>query len=453
MALLSGESWSKLTAVCSRRLGIIRVLFVLALLGAALPSFVVSARDVQQYGGVDLRSRIVGARVLMTGVDPYFVDAPPADDRLLDASQIYPGAGKPTFGRRCYPPTLFLMYSPTSWLTYSTQRWFWFAAEWAGMALLAFVCARMAPRPRGRLGFLLLVILGFVASRGWRLHVERGQYYVFLAVLMAGAVYLLHRHAASWMAGIALGIAVALRPTAGVGLLLLFFTRHRIASIAAAATAAVAGLLSLFIAKIPVWVHYIQCVQWLSRFEGTGHVGTYGPPVAEGVELRSILVFPIHNVSLPSLLFHVRQQIPNLAPSLLEAVPAVVGIAVLAATALAVHRMDRLRATRMSLAWVLAGMLLIDWVMAAFRCAYTEVLTVPLLAVVFPVWMRSRAGRAIAAVVFLVLLGSTAAGVLGGPEQLASEWLRFTGAVGATLIYLAYVTINSVRRRRALVTQ
>ena len=66
------------------------LLATLILLG--LVSFVNSARDAYNYGGVDLRNRIVGARAIWSGIDPYTFDWQPGmSQRLLDPSRRSPG--------------------------------------------------------------------------------------------------------------------------------------------------------------------------------------------------------------------------------------------------------------------------------------------------------------------------------------------------------------------------
>ncbi len=77
--------------------------------------------------------------------------------------------------------------------------------------------------------FLCVALLGFVSSHFWRLHIERGQYYVYLVALLSLSWWLKVKFSGNFfLYTIPLAIATAFRPTFGVmGFVLIFFWHWR----------------------------------------------------------------------------------------------------------------------------------------------------------------------------------------------------------------------------------
>jgi hypothetical protein len=263
-----------------------------ALLAAGLlalfAAFLQSALDIQQYGGIDLRPKVVGARCLWTGRDPYTYEWQPGEpDIFLDPVKRSPGLSRVTV-----PPTLLLFYSPVAWLPYGVQRWLWFALEWSALVASIALLARLVGRRR-RLLFVILALLFFAASSFWRLHVERGQYYVFILLALAASAFLtVARRDTGWWPGILIGLAVALRPTILVIPVLLFAAGRFRLALSAAATAAVCVLATLPLGGISTWRSYVELVDGWGRVFTDFHYmdKRFGParPIpdtAEGVAL------------------------------------------------------------------------------------------------------------------------------------------------------------------------
>src|SRR5205807_5005142 len=84
--------------------------------------------DMRTRPGDDLRNRVVGARVMLTGADPYaFHWQSGMPEELLDP--VYdPKAHRLTIS----PPTL-LLYAPIAPLPFRTERFISFATEWLAM--------------------------------------------------------------------------------------------------------------------------------------------------------------------------------------------------------------------------------------------------------------------------------------------------------------------------------
>ncbi len=156
------------------------------LLAGFVLSFIVllvSLEDIGRYAGIDFRNRIVGARVLLTGQDPYtFEWQPGMPVELLD----------PCHDARVHrltapPPTLFL-YAAIAELPYKVERLISCLLEWAAFIVCAFVLTRTIAVGQKRFLFLAATTVFFVLSFFWRAHLERGQVYVFHLLLLSCAV-------------------------------------------------------------------------------------------------------------------------------------------------------------------------------------------------------------------------------------------------------------------------
>jgi hypothetical protein len=182
---------------------LLRVAFVITLVVLAWTFW-----DNRTRPGDDLRNRVVGARVMLTGEDPYtFAWQPGMSEELLDP--VYdPHAHRLTIS----PPTL-LLYAPLAPLPWRTARLVSFLAEWLAMIGSLVLLARSLPEPRQRVVLLLGAVLFVIATDIWRMHLERGQIYVFQLLALSAAIFWSRRgDVDSMAAGIALGVLALIRP-------------------------------------------------------------------------------------------------------------------------------------------------------------------------------------------------------------------------------------------------
>jgi hypothetical protein len=271
-----------------------RSLVILLLAGAialAALAFRTSWQDVHLNGGVDLRGRVVGARAMLAGEDPYRM---PPNSQLPESLQDIERWRHPSLHRVAVPPTLLAVFGVFAGLPYPTQRMIWFALSWAALLVSFAVLAASVADRNLRLAFVAMALVFVAASPSWRLHVERGQYYVFLLLLMAVAAHrAFARGRDDWMAGAWLGLAVALRPTMVVALILFWILRWRRAAVAGIVAAAVCAALTLPVAGISVWRDYPQAVgDWQN--EVMFHDWSKVPPLPEkmfvdGADFRTTL--------------------------------------------------------------------------------------------------------------------------------------------------------------------
>jgi len=168
----------------------------------------ISLKDVTQTCGGDLRPKIVGARCLWSGVNPYtFRWKKEKSDWFLDPWQR---TSEPS---RCtYPPTALLFYSTFAWLPYLAQRLLWATLEWLALFLSFVFLNRTIALSFDKLLFTTLVLYFFVPSELWRFHVERGQFYVFVLLTLSLAIFFSSRaNGDSLVAGVFFAFSAALR--------------------------------------------------------------------------------------------------------------------------------------------------------------------------------------------------------------------------------------------------
>ncbi|MCK4696053.1 MAG: DUF2029 domain-containing protein, partial [Candidatus Cloacimonetes bacterium] len=162
-------------------------------------------------GGIDLRIRVVGTRLIKAGYDPYFFKWNDSfSDFFLD-SRDHPNI---PVSRITVPPTVLQLHSFFSDLPYKIQRYAWTFIQW--ILLILSICF-FAKSEKGKVKKKLIWISGlfFIASSNvFRLHVERGQIYILFVFLFSVAFYIYQnkKKFSSILGGIIIGYTTALRP-------------------------------------------------------------------------------------------------------------------------------------------------------------------------------------------------------------------------------------------------
>lgn len=219
-------------------------------------------------GGVDLRSRIVGTRLLSTLHSPYFYKWNPADgDRFLD---LHTDVKRIVNGNVVTPAVMYTIY-PLSTLHYSQIRLLWTILQLiAGISCLLLL-VRNDPFPK--LIPLFFIILGLLCTDVFLLNIERGQMYVFYAFIFS-LVYFCYiskwKHN-QFISGLVSGLFVFYRPVALVaGLGFIIFWKPK--WLAGSLTGFLIGCL-LFIAPRPsLWHDYFSAMkEYNNEALGKGH--------------------------------------------------------------------------------------------------------------------------------------------------------------------------------------
>ncbi|MBI1830778.1 MAG: DUF2029 domain-containing protein [Planctomycetes bacterium] len=177
-------------------------------LGIALVLVIWTYQDNRIFSGDDLRNRVVGARVMLAGYDPYtFAWEPGMPEEWLDPVH------EPKAHRLTISPPALLLYAPLAPLPYKAQRFASFLCEWLAMIASLVLLSRSLPAQRHRVVFLVGATVLFLATDIWRMHLERGQMYVFPLLALSAAIAVSRSgQDDSLIAGVALGALGLMRP-------------------------------------------------------------------------------------------------------------------------------------------------------------------------------------------------------------------------------------------------
>lgn len=190
---------------------IINILLIFAVF-LSVTGFLTDVSNTTKYGGVDLRNRIVGARLLKENLDPYFYKWQKGDPlELLDPRD----KAENEVNMVTVPPSILLLISPFSGIKYNIQRYLWLFMQW--ILLITSIClfSKVANLKQDRKIIWLISLFVIGSAFFWRLHVERGQIYIFYVFLVSLVFYVFNSKIknADLVSGIILGIAIILRPT------------------------------------------------------------------------------------------------------------------------------------------------------------------------------------------------------------------------------------------------
>jgi len=254
-------------------------------------------------GGVDLRNRIVGARLIGKGYSPYFYKWHPSDGEfLLDP---YDTPSRLANGNTVTPAVFYLSY-PLLHLPYPRIRLYWTIIQLIAALLLISI---MLKRYTGssRLIPAAIVIFGVFTSNYWLFHVERGQMNIFYALLFALMYYFFTSKwkKGEYISGILGGLFLFIRPFAAVvfiGFLLKGKTKWMLGFI----IGAIAGLILFVTPDYHLWNEYFKAIkEYGNECQNKGHTIQNAPiyvqpTIIEGANnLRKAQNF--ETVNLPAL--------------------------------------------------------------------------------------------------------------------------------------------------------
>ena len=207
---------------------------LIALLVLASAEFVVRGpiRFLQARDFNDFISPYIQTRAWMQGMDPY-------DPRTLPA--LWPtGANKPVFITRdlasgtvvlkrgiptAYPPTSFVLLSAVAWLPWRVAHGVWLTISLLAYGATVFALASLAgvrwPEPRSYLFFALALALA-----PFHTGLAAGSIVIVVVGVSALAVWAAAHHR-NKLAGILIGVAVALKPQIGLPFLAYYLWRRR----------------------------------------------------------------------------------------------------------------------------------------------------------------------------------------------------------------------------------
>lgn len=114
-------------------------LLLLLAIVISIVGFVVDIRNTISYTGTDLRNRVVAARLVLEGIDPYFFNWHPGlSERLYDP------LNNPLelLSKVSVPPTVLALHSIIAKLSYLQQKIIWLLVQWAAFIIIVLIFAK-----------------------------------------------------------------------------------------------------------------------------------------------------------------------------------------------------------------------------------------------------------------------------------------------------------------------
>jgi hypothetical protein len=260
----------------------------IAILITVLLTIILAAKSLYftvNYGGTDLRCRIVGSRLTNTHKSPYSYKWNAADgERYLDPND----QRDRTINGNVATPAILYAINPLAQLPYKNIRLIWTIIQFAVIAISLWLLykADKSTNLPSYLSPVIIIILSFVCSDLWLYNIERGQVYT-LYVLFFSLIY--WTYTKSWkfsrfLSGFISGVFVFFRPTA-ILFLAGFLIKRQYKFVAGALAGIVIGGALFVLPNLSHWKQYGRAMDDFSKYY-TGH----GVPVSSSpVEIPSIV--------------------------------------------------------------------------------------------------------------------------------------------------------------------
>jgi len=252
----------------------IKFLFIFAAVVTVF-SFLLDLHNTLNYPGTDLRNRVVGARLALQGIDPYFFKwSPNFSDRLYDPMDV-PEA---ILSKLSVPPTVLALHSPIANLNYLQQKLIWLIFQWMtliGILFIFYVRNKSVEKQR------LVLAIGFLFANSlfWRFHANSGQIYIVYIGLLSISWYLLNCqfNQSEIASGFVAGITASLRPP--YILFFFFFLVHRRSAFL---LGGIVGIITTVLTSIAltgtfIWKQYVLAMLGMTGFVNLESVVAVAP--------------------------------------------------------------------------------------------------------------------------------------------------------------------------------
>ncbi|MEM8677049.1 MAG: glycosyltransferase 87 family protein [Cyanobacteria bacterium P01_G01_bin.67] len=194
----------------SKKSRIINLLLITVTI-VSIVGMIVDLHHTLVYPGTDLRNRVVGARLMLKGIDPYFFKWHPG----LSA-KFYDPFDNPIelLSKLSVPPTVLVLHSIMAGLSYIQQKLIWLIVQWSAFigTILIFI---KTSNSRHETKLILIISAFFANSLFWRFHINSGQIYIIYVFLLAIAWFFLKEIAKynDMISGFFVGVTSSLRPS------------------------------------------------------------------------------------------------------------------------------------------------------------------------------------------------------------------------------------------------
>jgi hypothetical protein len=242
---------------------LIKVLLIYSIIMSAI-CITFDTVNTLKYGAVDLRNRVVGARLLLEEEDPYFFkwnqDTP---DELVDARDFYHNF---PMSRLTVPPTVLILHTPFASIPYKTQQILWAFIQWLQLLLIIIMLSNIADSVLKKKIIWIIGLLIIASSFFWRLHVDKGQIYILFVFMITLSFWILKKKDNYILSGFILGLTASFRPPVilmGIPFLINRKWKFIVSGIVGIVSSFV---ISLFIAPLTIWGSYLKSMEFHENF-------------------------------------------------------------------------------------------------------------------------------------------------------------------------------------------
>lgn len=279
-----------------------------------LLNFAIDVYFTQMYGVVDLRSRVIGARVMLSNYDnPYSYQWEPED------GEYYFGVNNfkiGTINSVTVPPSYINFLSIIAPLNYYYIKYIWLIFEYICFIYIAGFFYKNIKETYKK-NILLLIAAFMLCMPNWHLHIERGQGYIWYAAILCLAYQLTtienkYKHI---LAGITLGFLIYLRQPFIYLLLPFVLAKQWHTLIGVSLGLACSLILTLALGQVELWQQYFSAMnEWTRIFNGKNPffetwIPTPPPESVEGMtNVHKMAQIGTSQTSIPVLiykLFHI----------------------------------------------------------------------------------------------------------------------------------------------------
>jgi len=254
-------------------------------------------------GSIDYRNRVTGARLLVSGNDPYHYKWQYGQpDRWCD---IYDNPALP-ITKTTVSPTMLLVSAPLAMLPYPSSQRLWLVGQWALLAGIWFMWWRHWRHSRTTKWWWTALVVAFTYTLAWHHHIDRGQAYVLLTFLLGLWMQLsLSNHPKQgWFCGLVAGLLICLRPPLLLVIAPFVLVRRRNQWLGAVIGLAL-GLAAPILFRSSVWSDYAKAMNTWSEVYRTDHQPRPGarafPPEIEGMSLDRLAAYKVPQYADSSL--------------------------------------------------------------------------------------------------------------------------------------------------------
>lgn len=285
---------------------ILNIFLIFAVIVGVL-GFFVDIENTLNYGGVDLRNRVVAARLLLNGIDPYYFKWHYGMPDLWLDPLVDPNW---PVSRVTVPPTVLMLQATIAKLPYFTQRIIWLILQWGLFFCTSSIFARSTNSTTKSKLVWIIGLLFFSGSYFWRLHVERGQIYIVYVCFLSYAYWLAHKVKHNYvLSGFWIGLTASLRPPVVLMLLPILLYRQWKLLIGSIIGIVSSLILSFAFAGVTIWGKYFSAIKidgevhsGLINIKDSGKYEIYYPREIEGMKTMSkALKLPVPDTSFQNL--------------------------------------------------------------------------------------------------------------------------------------------------------